>query len=64
MIFERRLSIFFAAESVKVRQRIEEGSVSVLSRMLAIRTLKSSVFPDPGPAITKRGPSIQSTAWR
>lgn len=51
-----------APESVKVRARMAEGSVSVCLRILAMRVAMIWVLPVPGPAMTMTGPSIEVTA--
>ncbi len=58
----RRRRMLSVAASVKVRARIEEGSVSVLFRILAMRVVRTWVLPVPGPAMTITGPSRVSTA--
>ena len=59
---KRRMAMLPA--SVKVRQRMFSGAVSVSSRILPIRQARICVFPVPGPAITITGPSMVSTASR
>ena len=54
--------IFITPESVKVIQRILSGLVSVFFRIYETFSDKSWVFPVPGPASTKSGPSKYSTA--
>ncbi len=51
-----------APESVNVKQRMLDGSVSVFLRIWAARMLSNSVLPVPGPAITNNGPSMLLTA--
>src|SRR3972149_1785732 len=50
------------AASVKVKAKIFSGLVSGFFKILAMRKVRISVLPVPGPATTKTGPSIVSTA--
>lgn len=54
--------ILVAPLSVKVRQSMLDGKVSVFLSIWAALMLRSSVLPVPGPAMTSRGPKIVSTA--
>ena len=51
-------------DSVKVIARMLSGFASVSRKIFAIRVDNNCVLPVPGPAITKTGPAILSTACR
>src|SRR5262245_23005903 len=60
----RRSRISFAARFVNVIARISFGSAPTALIRCATRWVSTRVFPEPAPAMTSSGPSVERTASR
>ena len=64
VLFILAIPLLFWNEGRAVRRAaaLKQGAASVVSRIWAMRYVNTRVLPDPAPAKTRSGPSVQRTA--